>query len=265
VIVATLGTVLAIAVGISFYGVSVYLEAPTHGPDGFPLATASAATGAFLFVAGIAGVGVGVAALLARLDARWVISVGADLAAAALLVLGHARSPAQLLLAYSCLGAGFAATSTIPASTVITRWFPRRRALALSLVFTGLPIGGALLTPPIAALVRSLGVAGAAPWLAGTYVVGVVPVTVAFLRPAPRPQGDGPGGAVVPAGEEAGATARHAVRTGWFWAATTALMLACTAAFGLTVGNMQVLHPLLIAERSGARDYAGSWRYPTSG
>jgi hypothetical protein len=194
-----------------------------------------------------------------------------------------------------------------------------------------------VLTPPIAALVHSLGVAGAAPWLAGTYVLGVIPVSVAFLRPDPAARGTWPDGdpAPPPRGHDDGPTTAEALRTGWFWVVTVALMLGmlgqvgalshlfnavterldaaagaaavstmalaslvgriigswalsrvrlttatavllglqglatlgiaaapstatvlvCTVAFGLTVGNMQVLHPLLIAERYGIRSY----------
>jgi MFS family permease len=325
-VVAALGLVLAVSVGISFYGVSVYLEALTRGPGAFSLTTVSLATSAFLLVSGIAGVGV--AALLDRVDVRWVLCGGAVLAAAALLALGSVGTAGALVLAYAGLGVGFAATGTIPASTLIARWFPQRRAVAMSLAFTGLPVGGAVLTPPIAALVRSLGVSGAAPWLAGAYVVGVVPVAVAVLRPAPAAD---PGSV---AGED-GEGVREALHTPWFWLATTALMLgmlgqvgalshlfnavterldalaatavvstmalaslagrvlgsallgrvrlivtaalllglqsaatlgiagapslgtvvACTIGFGLTVGNMQVLHPLLVAERFGSRQY----------
>jgi MFS family permease len=325
-VVAALGVVLAVSGGISFYGVSVYLSALTRGPDAFSLTTVSVATSAFLLVSGVAGVGV--AALLERVDIRWVLCAGAVLGGAALQALGSVRTPAALVLAYAALGVGFAATGTIPASTLITRWFPQRRVMAMSLAFTGLPVGGAVLTPPIAALVGSLGVAGAAPWLAGGYVVGIVPVAVAVLRPPPA------------AGPEAthdddGEGVRVALRTPWFWLATTALMLgmlaqvgalshlfnavterldgvaaatavstmalaslagrvlgsallgrvrltttavlllglqsaatlgiggapslgavvACTVAFGLTIGNMQVLHPLLVAERFGSRHY----------
>lgn len=332
--VAALGTVLAVAVGICFYGVSVYLAALSHGPRAFSLTTVSIATGAFLLVAGVSGLGV--AGLLARIDPRWVICAGAFLAGGALLALGHVRSPAQLLGAYAGLGVGFAATSTIPASTLIAQWFPRRRVLALSLTFTGLPLGGAVLTPPIAALVHAVGVTGAAPWLAGAYVVGIVPLTLAFVRPGPsfREETAAADGESPPA-EQPDGTPGQAVRAGWFWAVTVAFMLgmlgqigalshlfnsvterldagagalavstmaaaslagrvlgswalervdlslatvallavqavatlglgvapsagatlACTAVFGVTVGNMQVLHPLVIATRYGGRHY----------
>jgi MFS family permease len=334
VVVAALGTVLAVTVGISFYGVSVYLESFTRGPDAFPLSTVSVATGAFLVVSGVAGVPV--AALMDRMDPRWIIGVGAVVAAGALLAFGWARTPAQLLIAYATLGLGFAATGTIPASALVARWFTRRRATALSLTFIGLPIGGAAFTPPIAALVQEMGVQGAAPWLAAAYLVGVVPVSLVFLRPHPSAVGSWPDGdpTPVPAGDD-DSTAADALRTGWFWVVSTALMLgmlaqvgvlshlfsvvterldagtaagavsvmataslvgraigswalghvpltattvvllglqavatvgiavapsaptllACTAVFGLTIGNMQVLHPLLVAERYGGHGY----------
>ncbi|MGY1810964.1 MFS transporter [Blastococcus sp. SYSU D00669] len=333
-VVAALGLALSISVGISFYGVSVYLEALTD--DGFSLAAVSWATSAFLLVSGVAGVGV--AALLERVDVRWVMTTGALLAGGALLALGSVRTPAQLLLAYAALGIGFAASATIPASTLVTRWFVRRRTLALSLVFLGLPLGGAVLTPPVAALVQAVGVEGAAPWLAAGYVLGVVPVVLAVVRPDPASRGTGPDGDAVrlePGPAADGGTVRDVLRTGWFWAVTGALMLGmlgqvgtlahlfnavterlgtgtaaatvsaaalaslagrlvgswaldriglarsavglltlqalatlgaavapstpavlgCAAAFGVAMGNMQVLHPLLVAERAEPRHY----------
>ena len=332
---AALATVLAISVGISFYGVSVYLEAFTSGPDGFPLTTVSVATGAFLVVSGIAGVPV--AALLDRMDPRWIIGVGALVGAGALLALGWVRTPTQLLLAYAALGLGFAATGTIPASALVARWFTRRRGTALSLTFIGLPVGGAVLTPPIAALVQAVGVQGAAPWLATAYLVGVVPLSLAVLRPGPAAVGSWPDGdpTPAPAGDTDDSTAADALRTGWFWVVSTALMLGMlaqvgvlshlftvvterlgtgtaaaavsvmagaslvgraigswalghvpltattvillglqgvatvgiglapstgtlltgAAVFGLTMGNMQVLHPLLVAERYSGHGY----------
>ncbi|MGY1716529.1 MFS transporter [Geodermatophilus sp. SYSU D01106] len=332
-VVAALAWTSGVTVGVSFYGVSVYLEALTTGPGALPVAVVSLATGAFLLVSGVSGLGV--AALLDRLDPRWVVGGGAVLVAAAVLGLGRVQTSGELLAAYAVLGVGFAATAAIPASTLVARWFVRRRTTALSLAFLGLPIGGAVLTPPVALLVDELGVAGASPWLAGGLLVAVLPAAL-LLRADPasagqRPDGDA-GPPLPPAGDGGGAPGvGPALRTGWFWVVTAALTLGmlgqvgtlshlfsavtqrldtataalavsvtalaslagrlagswllarvrlapaavallavqglataatavasgapavvgAAALFGVTMGNLQVLHPLLVAERFG--------------
>ena len=336
VVVAALAWTSGVTVGVSFYGVSVYLEALTTGPGALPVTVVSLATGAFLLVSGVSGLGV--AAVLDRLDPRAVVTGGAVLVAVAVLGLGRVQTAGQLLAAYAVLGVGFAATAAIPASTLVARWFVRRRTTALSLAFLGLPIGGAVLTPPVALLVEDLGVAGASPWLAGGLLVAVVPAAL-LLRADPAAVGarpDGDAGPPVPApgtGDSPGVG--PALRSGWFWVVTLALTLgmlgqvgtlshlfsavtqrldtataalavsatalasltgrlagswllarvrlapaavallavqglatgatavaagapavvAAAALFGLTMGNLQVLHPLLVAERCGGRSY----------
>ncbi len=336
VVVAALAWTSGVSVGISFYGVSVYLEALTTGPGALPVAVVSLATGVFLLVSGVAGLGV--AALLDRLDPRWVVGGGAVLAAVAVLALGQVRTPGQLLGAYALLGVGFAATAAIPASTLVVRWFVRRRTTALSLAFLGLPIGGAVLTPPVALLVDDLGVAGASPWLAGGLLAAVLPAAL-LLRSGPDAVGSTPDGDDAPPAPAAPAPGTGgvgpALHSGWFWVVTAALTLGmlgqvgtlshlftavterldtataalavsvaalaslagrlagswvlarvalpatavvllavqgsatvatalasgapavvgAAALFGLTMGNLQVLHPLLVAERFSGPAY----------
>ncbi|MET0931351.1 MAG: MFS transporter [Aeromicrobium sp.] len=335
VIVAAVALVLAIGVGITFYGVSIYLKDLTDGPDGFSLTIVSVATGSFLLVSGVAGLGVG--ALLERFEPRRVIIAGALVAAASIFALGRVQDEVQLVLVYGVLGAGFAAMSVIPASALLASWFTRRRAVAMSVAFAGLPIGGAVMSPVIAALVESLGVDGASPWLALILLVGVIPVSL-LLKADPARIGSWPDGVEVEAttGPAEGVTLTAAVRSTWFRLVTLALtlgmlsqlgtlthlynavsekldastaslvvsvlalaslvgralggwalsrvvlsvvtvvlllvqagaivilavapgiatVLLATVLFGLTMGNMQILQPLLLAHQFGVRDFS---------
>lgn len=335
VVVAAVAMVLAVGVGITFYGVSIYLKALTEGPDGFSLNIVSVATGSFLLVSGFAGLGV--ASLLERFEPRTVIIAGALLSAGAVLALGQVANEVQLVTVYSVLGIGFTAMSVIPASALLTSWFTLRRPLAMSIAFAGLPIGGAALSPPIAALVESKGVDGASPWIALLLLLGVVPAAL-LLKPDPRGVGSWPDGVemTVEAGPAEGVPLHDAVRTTWFKLVTLALalgmlsqlgalthlynavserldastagaavsvlalaslvgraiggwalgrvvlrvvtvallllqaaaiallgiapdlvtMLVATVLFGLTMGNMQILQPLLLAHQFGVRDFS---------
>ena len=95
----------------------------------------------------------------------------------------------QLFAVYVVFGAGFAASALIPATTLVTRWFRRRRAVALSVASTGLSLGGVVLTPLSALMIDTLGFRLAMPLLALLFVVGVIPVALIWLRPDPESMG----------------------------------------------------------------------------
>jgi MFS family permease len=107
-------------------------------------------------------------------------------------------------LAYAGFGAGFAGCSLIISSTLVTRWFHRRRSVALSVSSTGLSVGGILLTPAATALIDQRGFATASLWIAAAFVLGVVPVTALVLRPGPSALGLLPDGDPSPAATGAG-------------------------------------------------------------
>lgn len=337
-VVVLMAAVLAIGVGVTFYGLSVYLSALTREGRGFSLTQVSVATSAFLVATGVTGLPVG--RLLARYDARAVLLPGLLATALAVLAIGRVQTAWQLVLAYTLLGAGFAAISVIPASTLVARWFVRRRARAMSLVFLGLPVGGALVSPLVAVLVERLGVAGAGPWLAALLLGVAGPLSLA-VRPDPGrrgllPDGDAPSDGTTVDPATAGSSAADAFADPWFLLVGVALMLGmlsqlgalahlynavserldttiaatalstaaaasvvgrlagswvfervalprataglmtlqagslvllavlpthaavvvATVAFGISMGNLQVLQPLLLADRYGARDFA---------
>lgn len=326
---------LAFSSGLGFYNLGVYLRAVTE-ERGLSVGAVSGATALFFAVAGLGGVGA--ARLIARFDVRRVMAAGALLAGGALVALGQVRSLWQLYAVYAVFALGWAACGLVPATTLVTRWFHRRRAVALSVASTGLSVGGAAITPLSARLIDDWGLPEAMPWLALAWVVGIVPVTLAVLRPSPESMGLSPDGDPVPAGPAAPVggwpyaqavrsrffvcvslayvvvmgsqvgsiahlfnlvseqvdegTARRAVtvlavssivgRLSGGWVVTRFSMSAMTvgcaalqgvalfllgqldgrwpllvtsALFGITVGNLLMLQPLLLAERFGVRDY----------
>jgi MFS family permease len=284
-------------------------------------------------------VGLPVAGWMSRHDPRPLVAGGAVGCAVALLLLGRVTDVWQVYVVYALFGAGFAASSLVPGTTLVTRWFSRRRSVALSVASTGLSAGGVFITPVVATVVSRDGLSSAAPWLALAVVVGVVPVTAWLLRPSPEALGLQPDGdpSPLPGAPTAflGLAAPAALRSRYFACVTLAhllamlaqvggiahlynlvaerrdpalattalsllaissligrllggavagrtslrglalvlmltqaaalavlavldspaLLLVTTVAFGLTVGNLLMLHPLLLAERFGVRDY----------
>jgi MFS family permease len=181
-VVAGLFLMLMVSAGLGFYSLTVFLTALTT-EQGFTVGQVSGATAVFFLVSGL--VGPGINHLLDRVDARLVMASGAVLAAIALWLLGGVDTLWQLHATYAVYGVGFAATSLVPATTVIARRFGQRRALALSFASTGLSVGGIVLTPFVALLVEARGLAGATPLIAGAFILGVIPATWLLIRPDP--------------------------------------------------------------------------------
>ena len=124
--------------GLSFYNNAIYLNALAAKPA-FDVQSASLAVSIFFLTGGFTGLLV--ARLVQIMDPRIVISVGAIVAGLALSSLPFVNNLWQLYLAYAVFGMGFSASGLIPATTLVTRWFRRRRAMALSIASTGLSLG----------------------------------------------------------------------------------------------------------------------------
>ena len=203
----------------------------------------SGTTALCFLVSGVAGLGV--ARLLERWDPRVVVAGGALVSAAGLLLFGQVQSMAGLYLAYLVFGVGFACNSLLPGTTLVTRWFSRRRGVALALATTGLSTGGVLITPLSARLVASEGIAGAAPWLAAAYLIGVLPLAMLLMRPRPEAMGlhpDGDATAVSTVGKSIPVDVRTAIRSRFFLLVTAAYTFAMVAQVGAITHHFKLVN-----------------------
>lgn len=253
-VVAASFTCLTVTAGLGFYGLAVYLTALSD-ERGWSVGTISGAVAVFFLVSGVAGLGV--ARLLARLDVRAVVLVGAVIGALALLGLGQVREVWQVYLVYAVLAVGHTFAGLVPATTVVTRWFHLKRSTALSIASTGLSVGGVLITPVAKWSLDEHRLAGTAPWLAAVWVVGIVPVTLLLMRPDPARLGWEPDGGRVTAASVAvaptGTPFATAVRSRFFVVVTVAYFLV----LGSQVGGIQQLVKL-VEERLGSGSAAGA-------
>ena len=185
-IVGAIFVVLTFTSGLSFYNHAVYLNALAEHPS-FTVQTASYAVSLFFLSGGFAGLWV--AKFIQAFDIRLCITGGAVISCVALTLLGYVQTIWQLYLVYMFFGVGFSASSLVPATTLVTKWFHKKRAIALSVASTGLSLGGVIITPLCAVLVESLGLTRAAPLMGSLYLIGVIPVTWLWLRPSPESMG----------------------------------------------------------------------------
>jgi len=179
--------------GLSFYNHAIYLNVLAANPN-FDVQIASFAVSLFFLSGGVAGLWV--AKWVQDYDPRICISAGAIISCLALTSLAFVQEIWQLYLAFMLFGVGFSASSLIPATTLVTRWFHRKRAMALSIASTGLSLGGVILTPLCVLLVKTMGFEFAAPLMGLLYIVGVIPITWIWLRASPESMG------LLPDGEE---------------------------------------------------------------
>ncbi|MFT4862076.1 MAG: MFS family permease [Pseudohongiellaceae bacterium] len=236
-IVFSLLMVLTFTSGLSFYNHSVYLNALAANPA-FDIQTASGAVSIFFLSGGFAGLFV--AKLVQAYDPRIPICGGAVVACIALSLLPHIDSILKLYLCYAFFGLGFAGSGLIPATTLVTRWFHRRRAMALSIASTGLSLGGVVITPISVVLVGKLGFTTAAPLLGLIYLIGVIPVSLLYLRASPKAMGVKIDGGVMLATDSAepahelvdGISYQLARRSRFFWGITTAYVFLMMAQVG---------------------------------
>lgn len=230
--------VLMTSAGLGFYGLAVYLNAFSRERD-WDVASVSLATTVFFFVSG--SFGLVVARLIARHDIRYVIVGGGVAGGAALAALGQVQEKWQLYLVYSLFAIGFAGAGLVPVTTVVTRWFHRRRGVALSVASTGLSAGGIVMTPFAKWLLDERGLEAGTPILGVIFVLGTVPFALWLIRPDPGSMGWMPDGerSVVGAAPVApsGVAFADAVRSRFYLGVTIGYVLA----LGSQVGGIQQL------------------------
>ena len=230
--------VLTTSAGLGFYGLAVYLNALSK-ERGWDIASLSFGTTVFFVVAGVTGLWV--ARFIACRDARLAVLGGGIIGAGSLLALGQITAVWQLYFVYCLYGVGFAAAGLVTVTTVVTRWFHRRRAMAISVASTGLSVGGVLITPAAKWFVDEQTLQGAAPWLALVFFVGTVVPGWFLLKSDPADSGFLPDGEPVAPGASAmvlsGTPFAIAMRSRFFLAVTVGYILS----LGSQVGGIQQL------------------------
>ena len=239
-IVAALLFLLTFTSGLSFYNHAIYLNALVTQSN-FDVSTASAAVSIFFLTGGV--MGLFVARWVQEYDPRICITAGAIISFLSLSLLAYVSTVWQLFLVYAFFGTGFSASSLIPATTLVTKWFHRRRAIALSVASTGLSLGGVILTPLSAVMVESLGFEIAAPLIGVMFLVGVVPGAWMYLRVSPESMGLHVDGDIPENFEEnvtsdpsliivVGITFKEARRGKFFWGVSLAYIFLMAAQVG---------------------------------
>lgn len=180
------------------------------------------------------GLGMPVAGILvARRGTRFVLLLGTAIVVVSIIWTVNARDPVSFLLAFGVLmSVGLAFTSPVALTPLLTRWFTRRRGMALFFLSTGSMAGIAVMTPALTYAVESTTWQTTLLGFAVLFTVLTVPMAVFVMRDQAPPHTD-----LTPeqiAARPAGRTAappeslafRDATRTAPFWKITLGLF-AC--------------------------------------
>ncbi|HEU4548227.1 MAG TPA: MFS transporter [Rhizomicrobium sp.] len=176
-----------LATGASSYASGLFvlpLQAEFH------ISRAGASSAVLVLFLGTALTAPHVGRLLDRYSLRMVISLGAVTFCAAL--AGIALAPSLWIMALLLLlpaGAGFAAIGPLSTNTLASRWFFRRRGLALGLAAVATSGGGFVVVPLLSQAIQHLGWRQALLWEALVLVVLIVTVALLVVRDYPATMG----------------------------------------------------------------------------
>jgi len=185
---------------------------------------------------------------LDRWGVRRVFGAGAGLLGVGLLLSSRTQTLPSLALTYGVIaGLGLTILGLGPQASVVSRWFIRRRGIAIGLTFSGTGLGALLLIPLSAFLIGKIG------WQS-TYIVlavlslALIAIIVAFLRLSPdlvglHPDGDKPdqshqNPSTAPA---VGWTMAQVIRSPAFWFVIIASLVSIGPLRMLTVHQLAVI------------------------
>jgi MFS family permease len=244
--------------GLYLFGV---LLPPLLAEFGWTHAELSGANSAAMIVMGLLGPAVGRA--IDRYGPRTLMSAsavccGVGFAGQALVgsqpALNRLATPlTQLYGCYALYGAGLAGIGYVPVNTIVSRWFTRRRGLALGTVAIGTGLGG-LLTVPAGWLIDRLG------WRAASAIIGIAIITIVLplvalvIRLGPEemgllPDGRPPDDTLPPVKSRDQRTAGHAPPVAVLTSATFWAMSVAFGVYTVTVTVVRVFGIALLQEK----------------
>lgn len=243
---------MAVGSGVSFWAYGLYIE-PLEAEFGWSRTEVSLGFSISFVVAGLSSPLVG----------RWIdsrgprsaIVVGALLTAASYLLLATTSSLWQWY-AYSSVNALFRQLMFfIPFQVLITRWFDRRRGIALGIFGTGFSLGGFVFVPVMAAVIEGF------EWRGGFVLSGLaiaavfLPIGVLLVRNSPSEVGQLVDGRRLETSdpepsEGSGIPPGVALRTPLFWVLAAALTLFFFGIFGLMVHQIPFFESIGMSRRT---------------
>jgi sugar phosphate permease len=234
--------------GAGFYSFSIFIK-PLEDEFGWSRSAISLAMSIYMILHGVAGPFVGHA--VETYGPKRIMTWFAAFSGAGFLLVSLTSSLWYFYLAYSLLSLATTGIGFVPVSSVLARWFVRRRGTAIGFAMLGISVGGLVMAPLVGLIISEFG------WRAAFVVLGILvwvlalPVTLFVMKGSPAeigllPDGDRPepgaapdphsppaGAGSAPASSEEGWPLGAAVRSrAFFWIAAS-FFLAPVAQMGM--------------------------------
>jgi MFS family permease len=187
---------------------------------------------------------------------RSAILVGALLTAGSYALMSTTSSLWQWYV-YSAINSTFRTMMFfLPFQSLVSRFFDRRRGIALGILGTGFSLGGLAVVPGVAVMINQLGWDGSFLVSAAVIVAVFVPIGLLVVRNSPAEVGQFPDGAkyaagVVPAAPT-GLTLAVAIRTPNFWVLAAAVTLFFFGMFGWMIHQVPFYESVGISTTTGS-------------
>ena len=240
--------------GVSFWSVGLYIE-PLESDFGWSRGEVSGAISIVLLTGGIMGPFVG--RWVDTRGARQVILFGAVTTAATYILLATTSELWQWYL-YSAINGVFRQMMFfIPFQALISRWFDRRRGVALSILGTGFSLGGVVVVPPMRLVVDNLGWEASFVFSGILILVVFIPIGTLLVRNDPADVGAQPDGDAVPEGgasprQLTGLSLRAALKTPHFWLIGIALTSFFFGLFGMLIHQIPLYESIGVPRGTAA-------------
>jgi len=255
--VLTCALISAYGAGTFHYGFSVFVH-PIVTELGWDMALVSGAFSLYRLEAGVAAPLAGY--LVDRMGARKLISLGTVLMGIGYIGLSQVKTVLPFYLACLTISIGFGfSTSQVVGTSLISKWFIKKRGKALGLYFSIFGLGG-LLVPILSQMVYLFGWRSTLLFLGPLTWLVVLPL-VLLLKNRPEEHGLRPDGeiSICPRGPSSGAAPAAAVEVSFTFlkamrTPSYGLLVVCLSLFQMTMSSIFVhLVPCLITAGLEAR------------
>jgi len=255
-IVAVSFIVLMFHAGAAFYAFGRFM--PTLIEElGSSTAAISAAISVYMVVLGLTGPVVG--KLTDRYGPKQVLVWGGLIGAAGLMLLSLTSALWNLYVLYFVVGVGMSGAGTVPVSVVISKWFKKRRGLAIGITMAGISLGAIVLAPLAHYLIEAIGWQSAYLALGVLTAVLIIPPVLLVMKTRPEDKGLLPDGARPVADDElpeqasesnapattgdakAGWSVRMAMKTLPFWLVLVTFFLSGAGVAGVLQHEVRIL------------------------
>lgn len=201
--------------------------------------------------------------LIGRFQIRYLMVAGCILLGVGLGILSITISPVAVYAARFLMGFSLCLVGVLPSIVLVSRWFVRRRGLALGILLTGTSIGGVVIPLLATPLIAGYGWRSAMAVLSLAVWLGLLPLILIFVKESPESLEDRADTAASRAAEpdsalkslSNGLTLGEALRTPTFWLFSLAAALVFYPIFVTT--QQFVLY--LQSPRIGMSAAAGSF------